>query len=86
VKLAGRVAVPLPRSAANALAAGLWLARASEAPPCFLNYLQYVCVADGDVAEREMGFSPMYTTREAVVDYASAQRLRDVRLLSESAA
>jgi UDP-glucose 4-epimerase len=65
---------------------GLWIARASEAPPAFLDYLQYLCVADGERAEAEMGFSPMYTTREAVIDYASAQRLRDVRLLSESPA
>ena len=33
-----------------------------------------------------MGFTPVYTTREAVIDYASAQHLRDVRLLSETPA
>jgi UDP-glucose 4-epimerase len=86
VKLAGRVGLPLPRAVANMVVGGLWMARASEAPSAFLDYLQYICVADGERAEKEMGFSPMYTTREAVIDYASAQRLRDVRLLSESPA
>ena len=33
-----------------------------------------------------MGFSPAYTTREALLDFVSAQRLRDVKLLTENAA
>ena len=33
-----------------------------------------------------MGFAPAYTTREALIDYAGAQRLRDVRLLHETPA
>jgi UDP-glucose 4-epimerase len=86
IKLAGRVAVPVPRSAAKTLVGALWIAKAVEAPPALLDYLQYICVADGDLAKRKMGFSPVYTTREALIDYASAQHLRDVRLLSESPA
>ena len=31
-----------------------------------------------------MGFRPAYTTREALLDYISAQRLRDVKLLHET--
>ena len=30
-----------------------------------------------------MGFRAAYTTREALLDYIGAQRLRDVRLLAE---
>ncbi|MBK7586800.1 MAG: NAD-dependent epimerase/dehydratase family protein [Myxococcales bacterium] len=86
VRLAGRVALPLPRPLANPLLRALWLAHLSEAPPALLDYLQYLCVADGALAERGMGFSPVYTTREAVIDFASAQHLRDVKLLSESPA
>lgn len=86
VKLAGRVALPLPRPLANPLVNALWLAHLSEAPPALLDYLQYLCVADGEQAARAMGFSPVYTTREAVIDYASAQHLRDVKLLSETPA
>jgi UDP-glucose 4-epimerase len=33
-----------------------------------------------------MGFRPAYTTREALVDFTSAQRLRDVKLLQETSA
>jgi UDP-glucose 4-epimerase len=86
VKLAGRVAVPVPRSVAKALVGALWLTQVAEAPPSMLDYLQYLCVADGERAKRELGFSPAYTTRESLLDFASAQHLRDAHLLSEATA
>jgi UDP-glucose 4-epimerase len=85
IKLSGRLSLPVPRPLMNSLIGMLWLAQVAEAPPAFLDYLQYICVADGDRAKADMGFSPVYTSREALIDYASAQHLRDVRLLSESA-
>ena len=86
IKLAGRTKLPLPRPMADTAVGALWIAQASEAPPSFLDYLQYICVADGDLARKAMGFSPMYTTREALIDFANAQHLRDARLLSETPA
>jgi UDP-glucose 4-epimerase len=86
IKIAGRIAVPLPKTLASTLVAALWLAHVSEAPPSFFDYLQYVCVADGEQAKKTMGFAPVYTTREALIDFASAQHLRDAKLLSENPA
>lgn len=85
VKLAGRLAAPLPRALANPLVSALWLGQLSEAPAALLDYLQYLCVADGERARSELGFRPVYTTREALLDFASAQYLRDARLLAEPA-
>jgi UDP-glucose 4-epimerase len=85
VKLAGRIALPVPRSVAKALVGALWLTQVAEAPPTLLDYLQYLCVADGDRAKRELGFAPAYTTREALLDFAGAQHLRDAHLLTEAA-
>jgi UDP-glucose 4-epimerase len=85
VKLAGRVALPMPRSAANALLSTLWLAQVAEAPATLLDYLQYLCVADGERARRHLGFAPAYTTRETLLDFAGAQHLRDARVLAETA-
>jgi UDP-glucose 4-epimerase len=48
-----------------------------------VDYLKYLCVADGERAATIMGFKPAYSTREAVLDFATAQHLRDVRLLNE---
>lgn len=86
IKLAGRAAVPIPHPLAAPVVNALWVAHFSEAPPSFLDYLRYICVADGEKAAREMGFQPAYTTREALTDFTSAQRLRDAKLLNETTA
>ena len=86
IRLAGRVAVPVFHPVAEPMVAGLWGAQLAGAPPSFLRYLRYLSVADGEKAARVMGFRPAYTTREALLDYISVQRLRDVRLLQETPA
>ncbi len=86
VKLAGRRPVPMLTSVARAAVGALWTAQVGVAPPSFLRYLRYLCIADGEKARQVMGFVPAFTTREALVDYLGAQRLRDVRLLSETPA
>ena len=83
IKLAGRVALPVPHPIAETISAAGWVAQLAAAPPTFLKYLRFVCVADGKMARDKLGFTPAYTSREALLDFVSAQRLRDVRLLSE---
>lgn len=85
IKLAGRLAFPIPHPLARSMSAALWLAQIGDAPGSFTHYLRYLCVADGAKAKQQLGFRPAYTTREAVVDFTSAQRLRDVKLLHEAA-
>jgi UDP-glucose 4-epimerase len=84
IKLAGRTALPIFHPVAETMIAAAWAAQAAYAPPGFLRYLRYLCIADGEKAAREMGFCPAYTTREALHDFLSAQRLRDVKLLQET--
>jgi UDP-glucose 4-epimerase len=86
IKLAGRVAVPVPYPIARTVTALGWAAQIADAPPVFLKYLRFLCIADGRKAWDTMGFRPAYTTREALLDYTSAQRLRDVKLLQETSA
>jgi len=81
VRLAGRTSVPMLHSVAAPLTSALWAVQAAPAPPSFLRYLRYLCVADGKRAAEGMGFQPVYSTREALLDYISAQRLREARLL-----
>jgi UDP-glucose 4-epimerase len=83
IKLAGRIALPIPHPIAETLTALAWITQLAEAPSSFLKYLRFLCVADGQKARQKMGFLPAYTTREALVDFAGAQRLRDVKLLTE---
>jgi UDP-glucose 4-epimerase len=81
IKLAGRLQVPVPYSLAYPLTGLLWTAQLAEAPPEWLDFLRWICIADGDKAQQALQFRPVFTTREAVLDYAGAQRLRDARLL-----
>ena len=84
IKLMGRNSLPLPYFLARRLTALLWLAGASEVPSQMLRFLRHLCVADGDKARRELGFLPSYTTREAVLAFGAALRLREARLLTEA--
>ncbi len=86
IRLAGRAPFPLPRPLAGPLVGALWVAQIAEAPPSFFDYLEFVCVADGELARRALSFRPLYTSREAIIDFANAQHLRDVKLLSETPA
>lgn len=81
VKLAGRVAVPLPYGLFRRLASLMWVAQLSEAPPPFAAALKYLCVADGARAAEVLGFRPAYATRDAVLDFEGALRVRESRLL-----
>lgn len=83
IRLAGRLALPVPGPIASPMIGASWAMSLADAPASFLDYLRYVCVADGERAALEMGFQPAYSTREAVLDYANAQRLRDARLLRD---
>jgi UDP-glucose 4-epimerase len=83
IKLAGRIALPIPHPVAEVVAGLGWVSQLAEAPPSFLRYLRFLCVADGRKARDTLGLRAAHTSREAVLDFAGAQRLRDVKLLSE---
>lgn len=85
IKLAGRVALPIPGPLLRRSAELLWMAGLNEAPGAYVEFLRHLCVADGARARRELGFVPSYTTKEAVLDFGGALRLREARLLSPSA-
>lgn len=86
IRLVGRKHLPLTRPLARLTVGARWVARRSPLPPAFLEYVQYACVGDTERARRLLGFVPLFSSREALLDFGSAQNLRDVRLLSETPA
>lgn len=84
IKLVGRSSLPLPHFLARRVTGLLWAAGMSDVPPSLLKFLRHLCVADGAKAKRELGFSPGYTSREAVLELGATLRLREARLLTES--
>jgi len=69
---AGRRNLPLPLPAARALFRALWTAQVVGTPPGFLDYLRYLFVAGGDLAQEALGFTARYTTRQTVDAFCRA--------------
>lgn len=82
IKLVGGMALPVPYFLLRRLTALLWSVRLSEAPAPFIALLRNLCVIDGARAREELGFRPAFTTRDAVLDFEGARRVRIAKLLS----
>jgi UDP-glucose 4-epimerase len=67
--LLGRVPVPMPQVVARQLSKVLWATQLSGSPPSFLDFLLYLCVADGAKAKRELGFSPRLSIKRTILDF-----------------
>jgi UDP-glucose 4-epimerase len=65
----GRVPLPMPHFVAHRVFRALWATQLSDAPPTFLDFLRYLCIADGGRARRELGFRPRYDIRRTILDF-----------------
>jgi UDP-glucose 4-epimerase len=65
----GKLAVPMPHFLAAPLARALWSLQVSDAPPSFLGFLRFLCVADGERARRVLGFRPRHDIRATIQDF-----------------
>lgn len=86
VRMLGRARLPLPRALLRPTLGALWLTKTGDAPPALMEYLQYACVADASLAKSRLGFVPVFSSREALGDFASAEQLREAKLLTEAPA
>jgi UDP-glucose 4-epimerase len=67
--LLGRVPVPMPQLIARQLTKVLWATQLVGSPPSFLDFLLYLCVADGSRARRELGFAPRLSIKRTILDF-----------------
>jgi UDP-glucose 4-epimerase len=65
----GKLAVPVPHFVASSVVRALWAMQVTSAPPAFLSFLRFLCVADGDKARRVMGYKPRHDIRATVLDF-----------------
>ncbi len=65
----GRVPLPMPALMARPLAKALWATQVFSSPPSFLDFLLYLCVADGAKARRELGFAPRLSIKRTILDF-----------------
>jgi UDP-glucose 4-epimerase len=67
--LMGKVAVPMPRFVAYSVSKALWATQVFDSPPNFLDYLRFLCVADGSKAREQLGFTPQYSIKRTILDF-----------------
>ncbi|HEY4179096.1 MAG TPA: NAD-dependent epimerase/dehydratase family protein [Kofleriaceae bacterium] len=67
--LLGRLPVPTPQLMARPIARLLWATQLIGSPPSFLDFLLYLCVADGAKARKELGFSPRLSIKRTILDF-----------------
>lgn len=80
IRTMGKIPVPLSLLGLKSLVQLLWFTGISPAPATHLDFLKYMCVVATDRAEREMGFEPRFSSREALLDFMGAERLREFKL------
>jgi len=68
----GKVPLPLPTFVAKPLSRFLWATQIFDSPPSFLDFLRYMCVADGSKAQEVMGFQPRYDVKRTLADFIGA--------------
>jgi UDP-glucose 4-epimerase len=66
--LLGRVPVPMPQLVARQVSKLLWATQLVGSPPSFLDFLLYLCVADGRSAKAALGFSPQLSIKRTILD------------------
>ena len=67
--LMGKLPLPMPHAVARGLSRALWATQIFDSPPHFLNYLRYLCVADGRKARAVMGFEPQMGIKRTINDF-----------------
>jgi UDP-glucose 4-epimerase len=67
--LMGKIPLPMPSFVAYPLSQALWMTQIFDSPPNFLDFLRYLCVADGTRAKRLMGFAPRRDIKQTVNDF-----------------
>src|SRR4030095_5589434 len=82
IRILGKIHLPLPELVAKNLVQLIWYADMSPASASYLNFLKYLCVADGEKAKIELLFVPKYSTRETLLSFVGAERLRGFDLLN----
>jgi UDP-glucose 4-epimerase len=59
----------MPHFLAKPISRALWAAQIFDSPPNWLDFLRFLCVADGGKAQRVMGFEPRYDIKGVINDF-----------------
>ena len=80
IELCGKLNVKLTQIGFKSMVQLLWLLDLSPAPSSHVNFLRYLCIADNYKMKKDIGFTPKHTTKEALLSFVGAERLRHINL------
>ena len=83
--ISGKFHIPLPQIGFKTLVQLLWYLDIAPAPSSHVNFLRYLCIADGSKAKKVMGFTPRFSTKDALLSFVGAERLREINLIELNA-
>ncbi len=69
----GKVPLPMPHFMAYPLSQALWATQIFDSPPNFLDFLRFLCVADGEKAKRVMGFHAKHDIKATINDFLGVE-------------
>lgn len=84
IKICNKLHIRLPQLGFKSLVQLLWYLDFAPAPATHVDFLRYLCVADGTKASELMGFTPKFTTKETLLSFVGAERLREIHLIEAS--
>lgn len=65
----GKLPFHLPHFVARQLSKALWATQVLDSPPSFLDFLRFLCVADGTRARQVLGFDPEFDIKRTILDF-----------------
>jgi len=83
IKICGKLNLQLPQIGFKSLVQLMWYADIAPAPASHVDFLRYLCVADGSKAKKQLNFTAQFSTKEALLSFVGAERLREVHLIEQ---
>ncbi len=77
LELSGKTVIPVPAPVLYPVVQAFWYLDIFSAPSSRLDFLKYLSVADGTKASEVLEFHPNHSSKEALLSFIGAQRLRE---------
>lgn len=85
LQIAGSLNLKLTQIGFKSLVQLLWFGDISPAPAAFADFLRYISVVDNSKIKKDLGFKFQYTSKEALLSFVGAQRLKRMELEESTA-
>ncbi|MBF0106020.1 MAG: NAD-dependent epimerase/dehydratase family protein [Deltaproteobacteria bacterium] len=80
IEICGKVNLRLTQIGFKTMAQLMWLMDLSPAPASHVDFLRYLCVVDNSKIKKQLHYKPKYTTKEALLTFVGADRLRQLNM------